>query len=111
MPCPNNCRRGPCPECSSQCRRCGCACDGVAPEIKLQRKRGAQPKALVNNNGKRKAMEITRASSERDASKIARTSISEQVAELNNEVLDSDQVLQLPVFTHSKKPIDNLWQL
>lgn len=34
------CKRGPCPECGSHCKRCGCDCDGTPVAVKAARKRG-----------------------------------------------------------------------
>ena len=45
MPCANNCKVGRCSKCDSNCRRCGCACDGQSPEEALSRKRGQRGKS------------------------------------------------------------------
>ena len=34
------CKVGGCPDCDSDCRRCGCACDGVDPSVAASRGRG-----------------------------------------------------------------------
>ena len=34
------CKVGSCGDCGASCRRCGCACDGVSPEVALARRRG-----------------------------------------------------------------------
>ena len=34
------CKVGRCHKCESQCKRCGCDCDGVPPEVALARKPG-----------------------------------------------------------------------
>ena len=45
MPCAKNCKVGRCSKCDSNCRRCGCACDGQSPEEALSRKRGQRGKS------------------------------------------------------------------
>ena len=45
------CKVGMCPEesCRSQCKGCGCACDGQSVEEKIARKRGRQPTPRTPN--------------------------------------------------------------
>lgn len=62
MPCANNCKVGRCSRCPSPCKRCGCDCDGVSPEIALKRKGGRQPRYLSAKKPKRVAAEKTRLS-------------------------------------------------
>ena len=42
MPTTCRCKVGSCRHCDSACRRCGCGCDGVAPDVALRRARGGR---------------------------------------------------------------------
>ena len=63
-----NCKVGSCRVCDSDCKRCGCACDGTDPEVAKKRKRGKPPLHLRSDSArqaKKKAKEdIKKASKE-----------------------------------------------
>lgn len=51
------CKTGKCWLCSSPCRRCGCACDGVHPAIAIRRKRGGNARRPTQNVKRKKSLQ------------------------------------------------------
>ena len=66
---PCKCKVGACPVCSSRCKRCMCACDGVDPSEALKRSRGGYRKQVNMINAQRKAEKETNRVSTRAMSK------------------------------------------
>ena len=48
------CKVGACKQCSSSCGRCGCACDGIDPEVAKKRKRGQHGNYSLSGESKPK---------------------------------------------------------
>lgn len=95
------CKKGPCDKCESLCKRCGCSCNGLNPEQKLQRSVGKR------GEGKRTSTEPCvpdEARPLRKSKTTARVLIAENV-EHDAEREDAHELLN-----KEKMRVDALWE-
>lgn len=94
------CKVGACSTCSSTCRRCGCGCDGVDPQVAKSRKSGAQPKESRRKSSKGKSKQRLAAMDAEVAVKNDAIALGRGEADLAEAQTDAD----------NKSPLTRVWE-